>query len=95
MKQCKISFEITTQLFDKVKLYVAPLQICSIVLGSPYLFDRNVVFYQEENKYHLFKDGIEYIVMDHCIKNNVFLLSTGKMKRLVSASKSFFLVIVT
>jgi hypothetical protein len=44
----------------------------------PYLFDRKVVFYREEKKYHLLKDGIEYIVRAHHIKTNVSLVSTGK-----------------
>jgi hypothetical protein len=30
-----------------------PLEICDIVLGSPYIFDRKVVFYREE-KYIIF-----------------------------------------
>jgi hypothetical protein len=93
-KQCKIRFAITTKFFDEVELDVVPLDICDIVLGSPYLFDRKVVFYREENKYHLLKDGIEYIVRAHRIKTNVSLVSTGKMKRLVSASKYFVLMIV-
>jgi hypothetical protein len=39
-----------------------PIEICNIILGSPHLFDRKVVLYQEEKKYHLLKDGVEYIV---------------------------------
>jgi hypothetical protein len=35
-KQCKIIFAITTKLFDEVELDVVPLEICGIVLGSPY-----------------------------------------------------------
>jgi hypothetical protein len=64
-----------------------PLDICGIVLGSPCLFDRKDIFYHEENKYHLFKDEIEYIVRAHRIKNIFSLVSIGKIKRLVSASK--------
>ena len=47
---------------DEVELDVVPLDICGIVLGSPYLYDRKAVFYREQNKYHLFKDGVENIV---------------------------------
>jgi tRNA splicing endonuclease len=52
------------------------------------------VFYREENKYHLLKDGVEYIVIAHHIKTNVYLVSIGKMKRLVSVRKYFVLMIV-
>jgi hypothetical protein len=86
-KQCKIRFAITTKFFDEVELDVVPLYICNIVLGSPYLFDRKVVFYREENKYHLVKDGVEYIVRARRIQTDVSLVSAGQMKRLVSASK--------
>jgi hypothetical protein len=44
-KQCKIIFAIITKFFDEVELDVVPLDICGIVLGSPYLFDRKFVFY--------------------------------------------------
>jgi hypothetical protein len=75
-------------------LDVVPLDICGIVLGSPYLYDRKVIFYSEENKYHIFKDNIEYIVMPYKLKDNISLISVGQMKRLVNISKSFVLMVV-
>jgi hypothetical protein len=93
-KQCKIRFAIIVNFFDEVELDVVPLDICGIVLGSPYIFDRKDVLYREENKYHLLKDGIVYIVRAHHIKTNVSLVSIGQIKRFVSASKYFVLVIV-
>jgi hypothetical protein len=93
-KYCNIIFEITTKFFDEVELYVFHLDICGIVLGSPYLFDRKTIFYHEENKYHLFKDGIEFLVRAHRIKTNVSLVSIGQTKRLVNASKNFVLMMV-
>jgi hypothetical protein len=48
-KQCKIIFTITTKFFDKLELYVVPLDICDTILGSPYLFDRREIFYCEDN----------------------------------------------
>jgi hypothetical protein len=93
-KQCKIIFAITSKFFDEVELDVVPLEIFYIILGFPYLFDEKGIFYCEYNKYHLFKDGIEFIVRAHHIKTNVSLVRTGKMKRLVNASKYFVLMIV-
>jgi hypothetical protein len=83
-KQCKIIFAITSKFFDKVELDFVPLDICGIVLGIPYLFDRKDIFYCEKNKYHIFKDEVEYIVKAHRIKTNISLVSTRQMKRLVS-----------
>jgi hypothetical protein len=93
-KQCKIKFPITSKFIDEVELDVVPLEICIIILGIPYLFENKDILYREENKYHLFKGKIEYIVRSHRIKNNVSLVSTGKVKRLVSASKYFVLMMV-
>ena len=56
---------------DEVDLDVVPLDICGIVLGSPYLYDRKAIFYREQNKYHLFKYGVEYIVRAHKINTNL------------------------
>ncbi len=79
---------------DEVELDVVPLDICGIVLGSPYLYDRKVVFYRGKNKYHLFKDGREYIVRAHKTRTNLAIVSAGQMKRVVNASKSFVLMMV-
>jgi hypothetical protein len=93
-KQCKIRFANTTKFFEEVELDVLSLDICGIVSDIPYLFEIKVVFYREENKYHLPKDGVEYIVRAHLFKNNVSLVRKGKMKRLMNASKYFVIMIV-
>ena len=74
-KQCRLRFSITSGFVDEVDLDVAMLNICGIVLGSPYLYDRKDIFYREENMYQLTKYVIEYIVHAHCMKNNVSLVS--------------------
>lgn len=61
-RKCKLKFAITANFIDEVELDVVPLDICGIVLGSPYLYDKKAIFDRHENKYHLFKDGVEYIV---------------------------------
>jgi hypothetical protein len=79
---------------DEVDLDVVPLDICDIFLGSPYVYDRKDIFYREDNRYHLTKDGIEYIIHAHRMKTNLSLVSTNQMKRLINASKNFVLMIV-
>jgi hypothetical protein len=54
-KQCRVRFAITSKLIDEVDLDVVSLDICGIVLGSPYLYDRKEIFFHHENKYHLTK----------------------------------------
>jgi hypothetical protein len=94
-KQCKIKFAITSNYVDEVELDIVPLDICGIVLGSPYLYDRKSIFYREENKYCFKKDGKEYIVRAHRMKTDRSFATTGQLKRMVNASKSLTLMSVT
>jgi hypothetical protein len=93
-RRCKLRFAITANFVDEVELDVIPLDICGIVLGSPYLYDRKAIFHRHENKYHLFKDGVEYIVRAHTKKMNLSLINARQMKRLVNASKNFVLLMI-
>jgi len=85
---------IASKLVDKLELDVIPLDICGMVLGSPYLYDRKVVFFRHENKYQITKNGVECIVRAHQNKINVSLVSTGQMKRLVNSSEGCMLMVV-
>lgn len=92
--QCKVKFVIASKLVDEVEMDVIPLDICGMVLGSPYLYERKLVFFHHENKYHITKDGIEHIVQAHQNKINSNLVSTGKMKQLVNSSKECILMVI-
>ena len=91
-RKCKLKFAINANFIDEVELDVVPLDICGIVLGSPYIYDKRAIFHHHENKYHLFKYGIEYIVREQRKKMNLSLVSVGQIKRLVNASKNFVLL---
>jgi hypothetical protein len=92
-KQCRIRFDISSKLIDEVDLDVVPLDICGIVLESPYIYDREEIFFLHENKYHLTKGGVEYIVRSHNMSVNTTLVSVGKMKRLININKRYVLMI--
>jgi len=94
IKRCKLKFSIIANFIVEVELNVIPLDICGTVLGIPYLYDRRAIFHFHENKYHLFKNGIEYIVRAHRKKLNLSLVNVGQMKRLVNASKNFVLFMI-
>ena len=93
-RQCVLKFSINSQFIDEVELDVVPLDICGIVLGSPYLYDRKSIFYHEDNKYQLTKYGKEYIVRAHHKKLNLSLINSGQMKRIVNVSKRYLLMVV-
>ena len=83
-------FAITTSFVDTVELDVVSLDITSIVLGSPYLYDRKVIFYRHEDKYHLFKYGKEFIVRAHRKKTNIAMVNA----RQGNSSKNFVLLMI-
>jgi hypothetical protein len=91
-KQCRIRFAIASKLIDEVDLDVVPLDICGIVLGSPYLYDRNTVFFHHENKYYLTKGGVKYIVRAHNMRVNTTCVSAGQMKILINTNKRYVLM---
>jgi hypothetical protein len=94
IRRCKLRFVIVANYIDEVELNVIPLDICGIALGSPYLYDRRSIFHRHEKKYHLFKNGVEYIVRAHTKKMNSSLTNVGQMKRLVNASKNLVLLMI-
>jgi hypothetical protein len=54
-KQCKLRFAITSSFIDEVELGVVPLDICGMVLGSPYLYDKKAIFYRGTKKVSSFQ----------------------------------------
>jgi hypothetical protein len=64
-RRCKIKFSISASYVDEVECEVAPLDACGVMLGSPYLWDRDATFYRRENKYRLVKGGKAYLVKAH------------------------------
>ena len=93
-RKCTLRFAITPHFIDTIELDVVPFDIAGIVLGSPYLFDRKSIFHRHENKYHLFKDGKEFIVRAHRKKTNIAMVNAGQVKRLVNSSKNFVLLMI-
>lgn len=93
-RKCILKFAIIENFTDEVELDVVPLDIYGIVLGSPYLYDRKAIFHLHENKYHLFKNGIKYIVKSNHKKLNLSLVNAGQMKMFVNASHNFSLLMI-
>ena len=91
-KPCDLKFAITSNFIYEVEFDVVLLDICGIVLGSPYLHDRKTIFYREHNQYHVFKEGIEYIVHSHTFKDNKSLGTTQQLKMVVNASHNLALM---
>jgi hypothetical protein len=93
-KQCRLRFSIDSKMIDEVDLDVVPLDVCGIVLGSPYLYDRKDIFFRKERKCNLTKDGVEYIIKAHNIKDKSTLVSSGQVKIFINTNKNLVLTIV-
>ena len=69
-----------------------PLIKCGMVLGSPYLYDRKTIFYREHNQYHLTKEGNEYVVHAHHLKENQCLQKMEQLRKATYASNTPIIV---
>uniref|UniRef100_A0A6V7QVS8 Uncharacterized protein n=1 Tax=Ananas comosus var. bracteatus TaxID=296719 RepID=A0A6V7QVS8_ANACO len=47
-RQCKVKFVVTGVYIDEMLCEVVPLNICNLIFGSPYLWDRDATFFQNE-----------------------------------------------
>jgi hypothetical protein len=91
-KQCTLKFAISSKFVDEVTCDVVPLNECGMVLGIPYLYDRKEIFYRERNQYHLNKEGNEYVVHAHHIKENQSLQTMEQLRKANYASKTPIIV---
>jgi hypothetical protein len=92
-KQCKIRFVIHENFIDEVQVDVVPLEICGVVLSSPYMYYRKAIFSREENKYCPIKYGKSYIIHAHKGENKIPMEIANQDKRLVNVSKKFVLLL--
>jgi hypothetical protein len=91
--QCRLKFYIASNLVAKVDLDVVPLDIFGIVLGSPDHYDKKTIFFRKENKYHLTKDGVEFIVRTHITESKPSSISAVQIKRAINTCKNLVLTL--
>jgi hypothetical protein len=85
-KQCTIKFAISDKYVDEVTCDVVSLKECGIVLGSPYLYDRKAIFYRTKNQYQFTKEGHDYIVHAHHVKQSKTLQTMEQLTKAVQVS---------
>lgn len=64
-KQCKIRFAISADFIDELDLDVVSLDVCGVVLESPYMYTRDAIFMRRANQYLLIKDGKSFVINTH------------------------------
>jgi hypothetical protein len=65
------------------------LNECGMVIRSPYLYDRKEIFYREQNQYHLIKEGKEYVVHAHHLKENQSLQTMKQLRKASHARNAY------
>ncbi|GJY15488.1 transposable element [Tanacetum coccineum] len=93
-QQCKFHFVITNRYVDEVTCEVVPLDICQVIFGSPYLWERNAVYFRRAQKYQFEKDGHKYLVKRSTRSRNVELITACQARRLVNASQVLLLILL-
>ncbi|OMO94682.1 Retrotransposon gag protein [Corchorus capsularis] len=86
-EQCTFKFAINEKFKDEVTCDVVPLDICQVVFGSPYLWDRDAIFYRRENVWRIVKDGVGYRICPAKDARKLSLVSAQQAKHLVNTSK--------
>jgi hypothetical protein len=91
-KQCTVKFAISDKYVDEVTCDVVSLKECGIVLGSPYLYDRKAIFYRTKNQYQFTKEGHDYIVHAHHVKESKKLQTMEQLTKAVQVSNKPLIV---
>lgn len=93
-KRCTFEFTISSKYVDEVTCEVVPLDICQVILGSPYLYDRYDCFDRRERVYEFKKDGMDCEILVETPPLGYMLVTTTQAKRLVNASKGCLLLLI-
>ncbi|XP_031486836.2 uncharacterized protein LOC116255191 [Nymphaea colorata] len=93
-RQCKVKFAITSRFIDEVICDVVPLDVCQVVLGSPYLWLRDGHYHRRAQEYELTKDGKQFVITRDNIASPTDLMTAGQVKRVVNACQKFVLLLV-
>ncbi|XP_031492064.1 uncharacterized protein LOC116258802 [Nymphaea colorata] len=93
-RQCKVKFAITSRFIDEVICDVVPLDVCQVVLGSPYLWLRDGHYHRRAQEYELTKDGKQFVITRDNIAPPTDLMTAEQVKRVVNACQRFVLLLV-
>lgn len=61
-EQCELELQLG-QYIDKVMCDVIPMDVCHILLGRPWQYDRGAIHNGKRNTYRFYKDGINHTLV--------------------------------
>lgn len=94
VKQCTFKFAIANHYINKVTCEVVPLDICQVILGSPYLWDHDAIHNKRLQKYRLLKYGQEFHINVYKTQSTDNTLIANQAKRLVNSCAQFDLLMI-
>eukprot|EP00253_Pinus_taeda_P027901 PITA_27901 len=89
-EQCEVEFQIG-KYKDKILCDVMPMDVCHLLLGRPWQFDRSAVHDGKTNRYKFVKDGIKHTLVPIKEKNTA---EASGVKALLLGGKEFIRQIV-
>jgi hypothetical protein len=84
-RQCTFKFAITGRYIDTVTCEVVPLDVSHVVFGSPYIYDRDGIFYRREQKYRFVLDGRNCFIHAVKQKETIDLVTATQVRRMLNA----------
>eukprot|EP00253_Pinus_taeda_P030633 PITA_30633 len=84
-EQCEVEFQIG-RYKDKILCNVMPMDVCHLLLGRPWQFDRSAVHDGKTNYYKFVKDGIKHTLVPIKEENTA---ETSGVKALLMGGKEF------
>jgi hypothetical protein len=85
----QFKFVISITFIDEIECCVEPLNVSKVIVGSPYFWDKDVVFKERANEYIVVKDGDLCVTHFYGRKENFFVILKTYAKRLRNASQKF------
>ena len=92
-KRCVLKFAVTSQFVDEVTCEVVPLDICQVMFGNSYLYDRDALYHRRAQKYVLSKDGKTFVLEGTGSESPTSLVAITQAKRLFQAGHMLTLLV--
>jgi len=99
-EQCNVEIQIGTYK-DVILCDIIPMDVCHVLLGRPWQFDRKVIHDGRMNTYTIEKDGVKHTLLPVKVdgdkgltENNIMLISGKELLQEVDKSKEVYFAIV-
>jgi hypothetical protein len=87
-QQCRLSYDIKP-FKDEVLCDVAPLKVCNVLLGQPYLWKRHVVYESRPHNVIITLNKKLYRIPETVPPNDISLISAKQCRKVISQTGKF------